>query len=397
MDKTIPELFTMLKAAEVEIKKEHQVLMVNKTSSFKKKGKGKKGNFKKNGKQVAAQVKKPKSGPKPETECFYYRWTGHIGVKRMKKLHADGVLESLDYESLDACEPCLMGKMTKTPFSGTMERATDLLKIIHIDVCGPMSVDARDGLPKNVAAQSSASTPCAVAGGSRSLEVGPAARKAMASKQTAPIMNQGQGETSYAHNSSIQNAEQNKMKSLIEAVVVELCSNTGTLQPGKMVIVDLGCSTGPNALALVSIAVEAIHAHCLQFQQPSPEVSVLLNDLPENDFNTVVKSLVTLRQSNDPVVVTGITPGSFYERLFTSESVHLVCSSNSLHWLSKAPEDLKTNLIPAYDIDEHSRHERLPIVLEAYAKQRFHTFSEAESQRVGLRRPNDYFAAREAF
>ena len=53
MDKTIPDLFAMLKAAEVEIK-EHQVLMVNKTTSFKKKGKGKKkGNFKKNSKQVA--------------------------------------------------------------------------------------------------------------------------------------------------------------------------------------------------------------------------------------------------------------------------------------------------------------------------------------------------------
>ena len=36
-------------------------------------------------------------------------------------------------------------KMTKTPFSGTMERATDLLEIIHTDVCGPMSVDARGG------------------------------------------------------------------------------------------------------------------------------------------------------------------------------------------------------------------------------------------------------------
>ena len=71
MEKAIPELFAMLKAADVEIKKEHQVLMVNKTTSFKKKGKGKKGNFKNNGKQVAAQVKKPKSGPKPETECFY--------------------------------------------------------------------------------------------------------------------------------------------------------------------------------------------------------------------------------------------------------------------------------------------------------------------------------------
>ena len=64
----------------------------------------------------------------------------YIGVKRMKKLHVDGLLESLD-----GCEPCLMGKMTKTPFSRTMERATDLLEIIHTDVCGPMSVDARGG------------------------------------------------------------------------------------------------------------------------------------------------------------------------------------------------------------------------------------------------------------
>ena len=37
----IPELFAMLKSVKVEIKKEHQMLMVNKTTSFKKKGKGK--------------------------------------------------------------------------------------------------------------------------------------------------------------------------------------------------------------------------------------------------------------------------------------------------------------------------------------------------------------------
>ena len=71
MTKVIPELFAMVKSAKVEIKKEHQLLMVNKTTSFKKRAKEKKGNFKKNGKQVAAQVKMPKSGPKPETECFY--------------------------------------------------------------------------------------------------------------------------------------------------------------------------------------------------------------------------------------------------------------------------------------------------------------------------------------
>ena len=80
MVKTIPEVFSMLKSAEVEIKKEHQVLMVNKTTSFKK-GKGKK-NFKKDGKGVAAPGKpvagkKPKHGPKPETECFYCKGSGH--------------------------------------------------------------------------------------------------------------------------------------------------------------------------------------------------------------------------------------------------------------------------------------------------------------------------------
>src|SRR5215216_528984 len=83
---------------------------------------------------------------KVDNDSATYLWhcrLGHIGIKRMKKLHANGLLESLYYESLGACEPCLMGKMTKTPFSGTMERAIDLLEIIHTDVCGPMSVDAR--------------------------------------------------------------------------------------------------------------------------------------------------------------------------------------------------------------------------------------------------------------
>ena len=60
----ISKLFAMLQAADVEIKKEHQLLMVNKTTSFNK-GKGKKENFK-NGKPVATPVKKP-SEPKPKT------------------------------------------------------------------------------------------------------------------------------------------------------------------------------------------------------------------------------------------------------------------------------------------------------------------------------------------
>ena len=74
MEIMIPEQFTMFDTAKVEIKKEHQVLMVIKTTSFEK-GKGKEGNFM-DDKPVAAPIKKPKVEPKPETKCFYYEENG---------------------------------------------------------------------------------------------------------------------------------------------------------------------------------------------------------------------------------------------------------------------------------------------------------------------------------
>ena len=77
MTKTIPKARCDAKIGEGRNQEKHQVLMVDKTTSFKSKGKGKKGNFKKNGKQVATPVKKPKAGPNPETECFYCKQTGH--------------------------------------------------------------------------------------------------------------------------------------------------------------------------------------------------------------------------------------------------------------------------------------------------------------------------------
>jgi hypothetical protein len=83
-----------------------------------------------------------------KTDNITYMWhyrLGHIGKKRMQKLHKDGVLRSFDLESFDTCEACLMGKMTKTPFTGHPERALEILDIIHSDVCGPMSILARGG------------------------------------------------------------------------------------------------------------------------------------------------------------------------------------------------------------------------------------------------------------
>ena len=51
--------------------------MIDKTTSFKKRAKGKKGNFKQNDKQVVTPTKKPKAEPKPETECLHCKGNGH--------------------------------------------------------------------------------------------------------------------------------------------------------------------------------------------------------------------------------------------------------------------------------------------------------------------------------
>src|SRR4051812_28104834 len=78
MTKTPSKLFTMLKSAEVEIKKEHVVFMVNKTTEFKKSSrreKAKRGGPKRDGKSVVIPPKAPM--PKPGVECFYCKGEGH--------------------------------------------------------------------------------------------------------------------------------------------------------------------------------------------------------------------------------------------------------------------------------------------------------------------------------
>ncbi|KAJ9561441.1 hypothetical protein OSB04_006601 [Centaurea solstitialis] len=77
-----------------------------------------------------------------------YLWhcrLGHINKKRVELLLKGGFLGNFDYKPFDICESCLSGKMTKQPFNSENERATDLLEIIHTDVCGPFSHVARGG------------------------------------------------------------------------------------------------------------------------------------------------------------------------------------------------------------------------------------------------------------
>ncbi|CAL5007707.1 unnamed protein product [Urochloa decumbens] len=195
----------------------------------------------------------------------------------------------------------------------------------------------------------------------------------MATKQQCLCVNQADGEAGYARNSTIQSVWQNWIKPVMEEAIRSLLNLKSTGVPCSMVIADLGCSSGPNALALVSTAVNAVlHHYAAQHHQAPPELRVLLNDLPDNDFNDVAKRLVSFQQSAQSfgvVLTAGIVPGSFYKRLFPNNFLDLVVSSNTLHWRSEAPEELKSNMIPLYDEDEGLRRKRRPLVIQAYREQ----------------------------
>ncbi|KAK6140570.1 hypothetical protein DH2020_025688 [Rehmannia glutinosa] len=107
-------------------------------------------------------------------------------------------------------------------------------------------------------------------------------------------------------------------------------------------IADFGCSSGPNTLFLISHIMDTIKDLCKHnnhLNNLMPQLEVFLNDLPNNDFNNLFKLLSEFNQKNGKerkieLFVYGVC-GSFYGRLFPSNSLHFAYSSFSVHWLSQ--------------------------------------------------------------
>ena len=93
---------------------------------------------------LSIQTKRPRISNESEAFMWHCR-LGHINENRIKRLKETGLLGQFEMDSLDTCDSCLLGKMTKAPFKKKGERANDLLGLVHSDVCGPLSTNARGG------------------------------------------------------------------------------------------------------------------------------------------------------------------------------------------------------------------------------------------------------------
>jgi len=123
-------------------------------------------------------------------------------------------------------------------------------------------------------------------------------------------------------------------------------------------VVDLGCSSGLNALMVVSNIMKVIDKISLSLNHGQPVFQIYLNDLYENDFNTIFKLLPNFHQSiqqergeNSGACFINATPGSFYGRLFPNNYIDFFHSSYCVHWLSQVssnkPNSLKQMLVYA--------------------------------------------------
>ena len=83
--------------------------------------------------------------PSTSDAYLWHLHLGHINSNRIQRLVKDGLLEPLDLNEFLVCKSYLEGKMTKRPFNAKGHRAKELLKLVHSDVCGSMSIQARGG------------------------------------------------------------------------------------------------------------------------------------------------------------------------------------------------------------------------------------------------------------
>ncbi|PWA94980.1 benzoate carboxyl methyltransferase [Artemisia annua] len=183
-------------------------------------------------------------------------------------------------------------------------------------------------------------------------------------------MASGDGESSYAKNSLFQEIVIRKTLPILKEAIKGF-ANHDVFFSQCFKIADLGCSSGPNTLLSATNIIDIVHEECKQNNRKTPQFQVSLVDLIGNDFNTVFGLLpnfyAKLKEAKGkkfgPCFVSA-APGSFYDRLFPDESLHLVYSSYSVHWLSQVPEGLENNTSNIYFSKTSP-----PNVFEAYQKQ----------------------------
>ncbi|KAF3181918.1 hypothetical protein TWF788_006379 [Orbilia oligospora] len=95
-------------------------------------------------------------------------------------------------------------------------------------------------------------------------------------------------------------------------------------------ILDYGCSQGLNSIAMMQRILGRL--------APSSTVSLVFEDLPSNEFTSLIKLLPGLCTSNPELkIYPSLIPRSFYESIIAPGTVDIGFTSSTIHWLKEMP------------------------------------------------------------
>jgi len=76
-----------------------------------------------------------------QSAFLWHKHLGHFSRERIERLIKNKILIDLHFTNLNNCVDCIKGKQTKhTKKEAT--RSTQLLEIVHTDICGPFGVNS---------------------------------------------------------------------------------------------------------------------------------------------------------------------------------------------------------------------------------------------------------------
>ncbi|GKB58398.1 benzoate carboxyl methyltransferase [Tanacetum coccineum] len=163
-------------------------------------------------------------------------------------------------------------------------------------------------------------------------------------------MSSGDGESSYAKNSLLQETVIYKTLPILNHTIRRLC-NANVISSQYFKMADLGCSSSKNTLLVASNIVEIVYEVCTENNVKPPQFEVCLNDLFGNDFNNIIKMLPDFY-------------ANFRKEMSANPVLCFISAVPGIIMLNKVPEGIENNGLNIF-MAKTSPHN----VFEAYGKQ----------------------------
>ena len=79
------------------------------------------------------------------SSTLWHKRLGRISKQRMKRLIKNEILLDLDFSNFDTCVDCIKGKLIAKVRNAKVDKCTELLRVIHTDICGSFTLLALGG------------------------------------------------------------------------------------------------------------------------------------------------------------------------------------------------------------------------------------------------------------